>query len=846
VGCVHRPHAGKTRRKTRRTGPFAVRSPFLAAPDRDAARQFAARGRHGRCDASRVTPSRALSLAAAAYFAAGWAANIGETFAAVLALAALALGSAIVAFSETESARRRLAVALLACLGAGAAGFGLAGDDPPRGPAPDGLHRVEGEVDEIAYTDDEPRATIDVAAAERIDGTPPVAGARIELRAEGLVPGDRVAALVRLRPVLTYRNPLPTLATPEPAISARGEVVGEPEILDRHAPSALVDGVRASVRSALERSLSDRSAALARALVLGDESAIGREDRENVRGSGLAHVIAVSGLHVVIVAGLLLAIVERALRRIPAIAARTDTRRLASAIGIPVVLLYAELAGGAPSAWRASITAALAFGLIAAGRRPAPVPITALAAILFACFDPEHARSIGYLLSIAATAAIVAFDAGDLETFRGKLRAALLLGVRTTLATAPILYFYFGSVPLVGLVANLVLVPFGSFVLVPLANLHALVATLVPVLGPMTAALFEPCALGFLAAARAFAEIDPDLALPPPSAIELAALSAACFSLVFLRGRTRLVCAALALLALGLGEVELRHRADAGDSLRVTFLDVGQGDAAIVDLPDGTRMLVDAGGDPLGRADPGTRSVLAVLEARRVHSIDVAVMSHPHPDHYAGFAPLLDAIAFRELWDTGQARAEQPDSAAAKLRDEFERRGVRVLSPGVLCGEWWFGATRVEVLWPCPAHDSGLGENDNSFVLALTHGRRRLLFTGDVEALAETELVRLGGRLRADVLKVPHHGSRTSSSPALLDRVRPSLAIASSGRANRFGHPHPDVVARFRERGIALFRTDEDGGVEVTTDGRSIAARAWSGRVFELRKTDWRADRSLP
>lgn len=793
-----------------------------------------------------MTPSRTLSLSAAAYFAAGWAANLGEASAAVLALTALAIGSAIVAVSETESSRRKLAAALLACLGAAAAGIGLADRDPVRAPAPDGLHRIEGEVRAVAYGEDEARATIAIERSRRVDGTPPSAGTEIEVSAEGLAPGDRVQALVRLRPVVTYRNPVPTLARPEPAISARGAVVGEPEILDRGGTSVLVEDVRARIRAALVESLSDRSAALARALVLGDGRAIGRDDRENVRGSGLAHVIAVSGLHVVIVAGLLLAILERLVRRIPAIAARTDAKRLASGLGIPIVLLYAELAGGAPSAWRAAITAAIAFALAAAGRRPSPAPVTAFAAILFACFDPASARSIGYLLSIAATAAIVTFEAGDLETLRAKLRAALLLGVRTTVATAPILYFYFGSVPLVGLLANLVLVPFGSFALVPLANLHALVATIAPALAPVTAAAFEPCALGFLAAARAFAEMDPDLALPPPSAIELAALAAACFSLLFLRGRTRLACAAIALVALGLGELELRHRAGAGDSLRVTFLDVGQGDAALVDLPDGTRMLIDAGGDPLGRADPGTRSVLALLEARRVHSIDIAVMSHPHPDHYEGFLPLLDEISFRELWDTGQARAEQPDSAAAKLRDEIERRGARVLGPDVLCGEWWFGTTRVEVLWPCPAHDSGLGENDNSFVIAITHGRRRILFTGDVEALAERELVRLGDRLRADVLKVPHHGSRTSSSPAFLDRVRPALAIASSGRGNRFGHPHPDVVRRFRDRGIALLRTDQDGGVDLVIDGFAIEARAWSGRRFEQRKSDWRADRSLP
>jgi competence protein ComEC len=801
-------------------------------------------------DEGLVTPSRTLSLAVFAYLAAGWVANLGETASALSALGGIAIGSSMVAFSETESARRRLAVAVLACAGAAAAGFGLGGDERPGGPPPDGLHRVAGVVEEVAHTNDGARATLAIARARRIEGTPPSPGALIEVASEHLAPGDEIEALVRVRAVVHYRNPVPTLLVPETAVVARGEIVGEPEITGREGFSVAVESVRDRVRDSIDRSLSARAAALARALVLGDSRALDKGDRESVRASGLAHVIAVSGLHVVLVAGLLVVIVDRLLRRVPAIASRVDSRRIAHAIGVPLVLVYAELAGGAPSAWRAAITAAIAFGLVAAHRKPAPVPITALAALVFGCVDPENARSIGFLLSIAATGAIVGTETGDLETFRAKLRAALALSVRTTLATAPILYFYFGSVPIVGLAANLVLVPFGSFVLLPLANLHALVASIVPIAAPLTAIAFEPAALGFLAASRAFANVDPGLALPPPTAPELACVSIACFALLFLGGRRRIAVAAVALLALGVFEVELRHRAEPSDRLRVTFLDVGQGDSALVDFPDGTRMLIDAGGDPLGRADPGRRSVLEVLAARRLDSIDIAVMSHPHPDHYRGFEPLLGEVRFRELWDTGQSRAEDPESKAAQLTTAFARRGARVLGPRELCDDpWWFGTARVEVLWPCPAHDSGLGENDNSFVMSIAFGRRRVLFTGDVEALAEEELVRLGPRLRADVLKVPHHGSRTSSSPALLDRVRPMLAVVSSGRTNRFGHPHPEVVSRFRARAIPLFRIDEDGGVEVTSDGVSIEARAWSGRRLShgsARKTGWRVDRTLP
>jgi len=262
---------------------------------------------------------------------------------------------------------------------------------------------------------------------------------------------------------------------------------------------------------------------------------------------------------------------------------------------------------------------------------------------------------------------------------------------------------------------------------------------------------------------------------------------------------------------------------------------VGQGDAALVDLPDGTLMLVDAGGNPGGGPDPGARVLLPLLQARRRDAIDLLVLTHPHPDHYGGLEALLGQVPIREIWDSGQGAAEREQSgtarASAELLDRARALGSRVRLPSELCGQVQTrGRATLHLLAPCPAYDSGYDPNDNSLVLRIDIGRRRLLFTGDVEAHAEGQLVQQQREaLRADVLKVPHHGSRTSSSLELLAAVQPSIAVVSAGATNSFGHPHREVLARLEARVAHVFSTAQHGGTVVLTDGNTLLLETWSG-----------------
>ncbi|MCA9615935.1 MAG: DNA internalization-related competence protein ComEC/Rec2, partial [Myxococcales bacterium] len=679
-----------------------------------------------------------------------------------------------------------------------------------------GLARLEGEVVSTRHGAS-PAFDLVTLRGALVDQDRPLPTLRLRLRGVEPPPrGARVRLLARVRPVTRFWNPTPHPSWPEvDAPTAEGRVVGPVDVVDEGG-FVWLERARAGLRDRLDRTLPVHAAAVARALLLGDGSAVEARERDALRGAGMAHLLAVSGLHVALLAAFVFWAFARLLR------ARVDDPARAAALAtIPVVLGFALIAGGAPSVWRAATMATLAAGLRARRRRPNAVAVTSAAILGFAIAQPDQALRPAFLLSAAATAAIVSAQAHELPW-----RAAFVLSLRTTLATAPLVIWCFGELPVLGVVANVVLLPIATVLLVPLAFVHALAAGLG--LESLSAPLFTTTLDALVGAAQLFTDAAPSASLPPPSVAQGWILAAATVALLATRTwRRALLVVGLAALALLAAELHLRHVAKPTGLLRLTQLDVGQGDGALLDLPNGEAMLIDAGG---GRPDPGERALVPLLRARRRDALAVVVISHPHPDHFGGMHALLaelDAGRLRvgEVWDGGQAEAETPHGPAAALLRAFRRRGIPVRVP---CGERLVGGAHVEVGWPCPRFDAGYDANDNSLVVRVRHGQRAFLFTGDVEALAEGALVQSELALHADVLKVPHHGSRTSSSEAFLGRVRPWVAVASQGRGNTYGHPHAEVVARFRTHAIPWLTTRELGGVVIETDGRGVSW--WSAR----------------
>ena len=258
--------------------------------------------------------------------------------------------------------------------------------------------------------------------------------------------------------------------------------------------------------------------------------------------------------------------------------------------------------------------------------------------------------------------------------------------------------------------------------------------------------------------------------------------------------------------------------------LRVTALDVGQGDSTLVDLPDGRLMLIDGGGNVGSAVDPGERVILPTLRARRRERIDILVLTHPHPDHFGGLLSVANAIEIGEFWSTLERTAQPTSSSLRALLEVLDQKGVRRRSARELC-QMSASAAAIAVLHPCPALEER-GANDNSLVLRLHLGQHVALLVGDAERWAEERLLGThADELHADFLKVGHHGSRTSSTPEFIRRVAPRFASISSGVRNRFGHPHAQTLETLASAGAEVLRIDQGGAVEWQTDGTRQRAR---------------------
>lgn len=573
------------------------------------------------------------------------------------------------------------------------------------------------------------------------------------------------------------------------------------------------------------RTLLGQQAPVAEALVLARREALDPELRERFARAGVAHLLAISGFHVGVVAAALLALaaLARLDRRRRTIAAVLGTWTYVAAIGAPYAAVRAA----------AMFTLALAGRL--AGRPTDPLGALAGAAVTMLLVAPGAILDVGFQLSFAGAAGLVILRAPLASAFRTLLpqhadpgrrvaplfaRVAkgladgLAVGLAATLATAPLTALHFGRLSLVGIPLTLLLAPLlclaipQLFLVLAVSLVHAGAAGfLAGGLGLVLAA--------FTRATEAAAAL-PAAALAVPRYWLLAAAAGAALALAAtayappLRRRARYtVAAALAVAAILLAP--LAPGAGAGGDLRLYFLDVGQGDAIAVRSPAGRWVLVDAG--PRGeRYDAGARVVVPFLRRQGVGRLEALFLTHPDLDHMGGAPAVLDALRVGAVIEPGRPTGKP---VYLEILERVDRRAIRWVE-GRSGRAITLDGVRIEVLHPPPGPlDPAREANDYSLVLRLSYGRFTALLTGDAPAEAEVAAIHGVPEPRTTVLKVAHHGSTTSTSPALLRAVRPDLAVVSVGRRNRYGHPAPAVLARLERAGARIFRTDLHGTVRV-------------------------------
>jgi competence protein ComEC len=631
------------------------------------------------------------------------------------------------------------------------------------------------------------------------------------------------------------------------------------EVVQR-APEGLLTGL-SRLKAALlapVAALPEPLAAITQAMVWGTQSAqLPPDVREAFIASGTAHLMSVSGLHVGFVYAAVFLVLRAGLaflrfRLLTRLSGGPRPSKLAAAAGLLAVIVYAALVGANVPTLRATLMLATFVGAYLLDRDGDPCNTLALAALLILLLQPLSLFDVGFQLSFAGVLAILAAqrrlapapDASEIQAqprwgarLRARAREFVVVSVCASLGTAPLILYYFQRLPLIAAPANVFVVPLAS-VAVPVALLASVAAQAWQGLGDLLLALTGGLVTVLYGLIRLFAA--PSFAAPRLGPVSLPVVVLAYAGLALLwygRGRR---AARYGVVAIGLvvsAWLAWPWLLPAGrGELRATFLDVGHGDACLIRFPRGTTMLVDGGGSYRDDVDIGERVVAPFLWHARVRRLDYVVATHPHPDHAKGLRFLLEHFPVRHFWDNG---APLRSPWYAELRREAEARGIY----GDVVAEEPSGLTldgvRLEVLHPTttyrpsrPRRSSGAEdpeENQRSLVLKLTYGEVSFLLTGDIEQDAEAFLVGSGRDLRATVLKVPHHGSRTSSSEAFVRAVGPRLAVFSVPRDSRFGHPHPAVLARYRALGAQILRTDEHGAITVRTDGRAVWVEPYVG-----------------
>lgn len=606
-----------------------------------------------------------------------------------------------------------------------------------------------------------------------------------ELRAEGqLAPGDTVVAVLRVR--------------------------GPPEgVVPAPAWQRAAEGLRAGLRTAAGGVLSAESAGLLPALVVGDTSGLPHRVVDEFRAAGTAHLLAVSGANLAIV-GVATLLLLRTLRLGP--------RLCAAGAGL-TLLGFVVLAGPEPSVLRAAVMGGVGLLALVVGRERAALPALAISVIVLVLHDPMMATSFGFALSVLATGGLVLLATRWTRTMTGRgvprmIAEAVAVPAAAHLVTAPVIAGMSGQISLTAVAANLLAAPVVAPATV-LGLLVALVAGILPWLGEALAWLAAPELYWMIQVARHAAAI-PGGSMQWPTGWWGGALLALVLVAVVLLVRLKRVRALIIAVALGLLVVVVPGRMlapgwpPAGWS--TVACDVGQGDAVVLATGEpGRAVLVDTGPDP--------GAVAGCLDRLGVSRIPLVILTHLHADHVGGLSGVLDD---QEVGAVAVGSGRLPVWAWRDVRTQAARSEVPVswLSAGQQLD--WPGL-RIEVLGPRHVDTRQEGEasgteiNNGSLVLRATTGGGRILLTGDVELAAQTDLLDDATDLTADVLKVPHHGSRYTAKE-FLDAVRPRIAVVSVGAGNRYGHPNPTTVARLVAAGAKVLRTDQDGDVAITGD----------------------------
>ncbi|MBN1903740.1 MAG: DNA internalization-related competence protein ComEC/Rec2 [Deltaproteobacteria bacterium] len=596
--------------------------------------------------------------------------------------------------------------------------------------------------------------------------------------------------------------------------------------------------IRQPFRDVLNSTLSEKNNALYSALLLGETEGIGDDLREYFNLTGLGHVLAVSGLHVGMIACISFFIFRQILSLSYKLAIRHNIKKITALATCLPVIGYTALSGFQVSGQRAMIMALAYLFSIIMDRESDIWSTLFFSAFIILAVDPLAIESISFQLTFLAVVGIVwltPFIQKIFPDISGKLKnypymkkcyfyftGIISVSLAANIFLLPVTVYYFNRISFVSILANLLVIPLMGFIILP-SGMLALLTLFVSEDASRLILFIGSYALDIMMYLIEYLASLPWACfwMVIPSMFEILLFYCLLFCIVFFRKGRMIKYSMSAVLLLFLLDISYWvYDTGLNKNLRVFFLDVGQGNSALIQFPGRKRMIIDGGGFQGETFDTGKSIVAPFLLRKKILHIDYVVLSHPHPDHMKGLKFIASVFDPAEFWHNGE---DSEDDDYKDLIDIIKTRGIKILTPDDLAKGMYVSGVKIEVFYPFSGekrsqnlYASSHTINDQSIVVRLSYAGRSVLFPGDIEMKSEAILVnKYGNRLKSDTLLVPHHGSRYSSSKPFLETVSPEVCIISSTKGNRFGFPHAEALERLNSAGARIFRIDQGGTVEV-------------------------------
>lgn len=615
------------------------------------------------------------------------------------------------------------------------------------------------------------------------------------------------------------------------------------EAREEHSLARLAESVRSSYSKYMAKIMPAQDAAAIFAMLFGGYEGIRPELLEAFTITGIVHILSVSGSHITLMAGTA-NIVGRLLHMPP---------RATTALATGVILFYSLLAGAIPPVIRSAIMGILTLLALAMGRERDAQHILALTALGLLLYSPLWLFDISFQLSFGATAGLLYLAPVLREGLRKKLPVfvadSMAVTIGAQLSVLPVIAWYFNVLSLSSMLANLIIAPIVEWIIVA-GLLAGLVASLLPVAGKMIF-LLASVALGVVY------ELSRQVAALPGSQIYMPAfgwLGCAVYytalgfllamrepafrrQVLLLGKRLRAICLQSlgkkelwGTVLLGILLIVLVWQNTAGKrEMQVHFIDVGQGDSALVITPHGRAFMIDTGGIREGGYDIGRMVDVPYLWHYGIRELDYIFLTHAHDDHAAGVRGILAKIPVRAICIGHEGTADYLRAFGRGEAGKVEK----LLVPLKEHESWELDGVKIEILYSpelARGQKSQLQATGNEFsnLIRVSYGKASFLFTGDLVQAQEEQVLSSGVNVESTVLKVGHHGSRTSSSEAFLQGVKPRWAVISCGYNNSFGHPHKEILERISACTKAeILRTDKQGAIVFKTDGSKIRVEAF-------------------